>query len=152
MARPTKLTPELQAKIAGAIAAGNYQETACELAGIHPSTFYLWMARGEGGRKPYSEFFEAIKKAEAAAEAKRIQQITKASDTDWKAAAWYLERRYPDRWGRRDRVSAEIEHSGEVVKREEISIEQTLTTDPESAELLKQLYRRHVAVEGTGEE
>ncbi|WP_245533961.1 hypothetical protein [Effusibacillus pohliae] len=152
MARRTKLTPEIQQKIVGAIAAGNYHETACALAGIHPSTFYRWLEEGAKPRakKGYREFCEAVKKAEAAAEAKRIQLITKAAETDWKAAAWYLERKYPDRWGKKDKVSAEVEHSGTVVNREEyeISIRQQIVADPESRELVKQLWRRQIALAG----
>jgi transposase len=102
MARKTKLTPELQKKITGAIAAGNYHETACALAGVSTSSFYRWMQQGEKARAGiYREFWEAVKKAEAVAEAKRVKIIADAAEENWQAAAWYLERRYPDRWGRR---------------------------------------------------
>jgi transposase len=114
MGRRTKLTPELQSKIAGAIAAGNYHEVACALAGVSTSTFYAWLEKGRAGKSPYVEFLEAVKKAEAAAEVKRIQIITKAADTDWKAAAWYLERRYPERWGKRNLVKDSPSADGTV--------------------------------------
>lgn len=102
--RKTKLTPEIERKLTSAIAAGNYHEVACSLAGISPATFYNWMKKGEQAKSgQFLEFLEAIKKAEAIAEAKRIQMITEASETNWQAAAWYLERRYPDRWGKQSK-------------------------------------------------
>ena len=50
MGRPSKLTPEVQDRIARAITAGNYQDTAAQYAGISPATFYLWMQKAEGAR------------------------------------------------------------------------------------------------------
>ena len=44
--RPTKLTPDLQAKIVEALKAGNYAEVAARHVGIASSTFYDWMKRG----------------------------------------------------------------------------------------------------------
>ncbi|NLJ75865.1 MAG: hypothetical protein GX325_01220, partial [Peptococcaceae bacterium] len=47
MARPRKLNEALQHKIVTAIRAGNYIETAAAYAGIHKSTLYDWLKRGE---------------------------------------------------------------------------------------------------------
>lgn len=65
MPRKTKLTKELQDRITSVIAAGNYLEVAYRLAGVSHETFYRWLRLGEQGRRPYSEFCEAVKKAEA---------------------------------------------------------------------------------------
>lgn len=113
MGRKTKLTKDIQEKLVSAIAHGNYHEVACFLVGIGSSTFYSWMKKGEeeNSKRIYRDFVEAIKKAEAIAEAQRLQVISKASHENWQAAAWYLERRYPDRWGRRKH---ELEHKGEL--------------------------------------
>ncbi len=143
--RRTKLTPEVQQKIVGAIAAGNYYEVACAIAGISHTTFYNWLEKGRQGKKPYVDFLEAVKKAEAANEAKRLQTITKAAETDWKANAWYLERRYPERWGRKERVYAEMAHSGTVTTNVNVDIVQRIVSDPESRELARRLFRRAVA-------
>ena len=62
----------------------------------------------------YWEFWEAVKKSEAEAEASAVLHIKKAAnDGTWQAAAWYLERKYKDRWGRQDKISHEgtINHS-----------------------------------------
>jgi hypothetical protein len=112
-----KLTPEVQDKIVKALRAGNYRTTAAKVAGIHDATFYNWIKWGEAQKKGrYFEFFEAVKKAEAEGEAALIATINVASKDTWQAAAWILERKYPDRWGRKDALamSGTLEHSGEV--------------------------------------
>lgn len=108
--RKPKLTPELQRQLVGAISKGYYIQTACQLVGIGESTFYRWLEQGEKAKSgPYREFWEALKRAEAYAEAKRVDNILKAGEMgDWKADAWYLERRYPERWARKERH----EHTG----------------------------------------
>ena len=101
MPRPTKLTPETQAKIIKALDAGNYFETACGYAGIDKSTAYKWMQRGQQEKSGiYFDFFNAVEKATADAETSMVAIIKLASRDTWQAAAWWLERRAPDRWGR----------------------------------------------------
>ncbi len=103
MARPTKLTPDVRDRIATMIQAGAYAEQAARAAGISSSTYYSWLERGEGGERPFSEFSEAVKTAEAVAEQERVERIQyAAADGTWQAAAWWLERRFPGRWGRRN--------------------------------------------------
>lgn len=125
--RPTKFTPERREKIIQLIKAGNYLETATQAAGIDYSTFRNWMNRGEDAfqrqsegdkltkvEKEFVDFVEHIQKAEAEAEARNLMIINKAASDSWQAAAWYLERKHHDRWGRKDRVQADVNHSGEV--------------------------------------
>ena len=50
----------------------------------------------------YSEFSEAVKKARAEAEGAHIRNIRKAADNGtWQASAWFLERSFPKKWGKR---------------------------------------------------
>lgn len=52
-----------------------------------------------------------VEEAEAGAHAESIQIIRReARNGTWQAAAWYLERKYPEQYGRRTAVT----HSGEV--------------------------------------
>lgn len=108
--RPPKLTPEIQAKIVEVIADGNYQEVACRVAGIAPSTFHLWISKGSGddARKPYSDFVEAVTRAEADCEATIVRYWQSAMKDDWRAARDYLARRHPERWKSTERR----EHTG----------------------------------------
>lgn len=118
MVRPTKLNSEIQNKIVTAIRAGNYIETAAAYAGISKSTLYDWLRRGEREKqrveknpryrirkseKPYVEFSDAVEKALAEAEIRDVAIIAKAAEEHWQAAAWRLERKFPERWGRKDR-------------------------------------------------
>jgi hypothetical protein len=106
MSRTTKLTKEVQDKIVFALRAGNYQETAARYAGIDGATFYRWMSRGaEEETGIYSEFCEAVEKAKAEAEVRDVTLIDKAAkDGSWQAAAWKLERKFPNKWGRVNRT------------------------------------------------
>ena len=112
MARPSKLTPEVTKRLTEAIRAGNYYEAACGYAGIGYSTFRAWMVRGEEAKSgKYREFMESIKKAEQEAEVRMVAMWQKHMPDNWQAIATFLERRYPDRWGRK---RLDIEHSGEI--------------------------------------
>jgi len=50
MGRPTKLTPEVQAKIIQALEAGATVQASCDFVGIHKATYYDWLIRGEAER------------------------------------------------------------------------------------------------------
>jgi transposase len=91
MARPPKLTPELQQLIASRVRAGIPVEVAVRACGVGTSTHYRWQAQ-------HPEYRELVHQARAEGELHRVAQITVAARTDWKAAAWYLEREFPDRW------------------------------------------------------
>lgn len=125
MARPTKLTRKRKDSIVRMIAAGSYPEVAARASGVGASTFYAWMKRGaeaetrEDGQpldfddEPFVEFREAVKEAEAKAEVLAVGRIQAAAASGtWTASAWYLERKYPDRWGRKDHVRQEISGPG----------------------------------------
>lgn len=100
--RPTKLTPEVQERILMAIRGGNYLETAAAYAGIGISTFKRWMGRGEKAQKgQFRAFWEAVQKARSEAEVRNVTLIQTAAKDNWQAAAWWLERSFFDRWGRK---------------------------------------------------
>ena len=108
--RQTKLTPEIQEKIVSAIRAGNFAAVAAGYAGICESTFYRWIQKGKEAKSGiYCEFREAIKSAENESEVRAVAHIQKHMTKNWQAAMTYLERKHPDRWGRRDRLKVEID-------------------------------------------
>lgn len=107
--RPTKLTAEVQERIVHAVRAGNYMETAAAHAGVHKDTLYEWLKRGRAETQgAYRAFSDALEKALADAEMRDVATISAAGVENWQAAAWRLERKYPDRWGRKDRVAATV--------------------------------------------
>lgn len=94
MARPSKFNDETIAKLTQAIQLGSTFALACKYAQISERTFYEWMAN-----KP--QFSQAIKEAEGKAAITWLAKIEKAaSEGTWQAAAWKLERRYPNEYGR----------------------------------------------------
>ena len=117
MGRPLKLTPKVQEQICNAIRAGSYAEVAARFAGVASTTFYKWMALGDGvdAKAPYKEFREEVESAKAVAEVRNIGLIQQAANNGtWQAAAWYLERTAPARWGRRSALEVTGAEGGPV--------------------------------------
>lgn len=93
MARKSKYEPERVQKILDAIRLGATHELACNYAGVSITTFYEW-------KSTKAEFSEAVKQAEGAGAVKWLERIEAAANEQWQAAAWKLERRYPEQYGR----------------------------------------------------
>jgi transposase len=121
--RPSKLTADIIDKVKTFLPVCMYIETLADSLEIDRQTFYNWYHRGEaearrldqnGEETPpqrealYLEFYRAIKKGAADGEMAAAARIHAASHTTWQAAAWLLERRFPDKWGTRHR----LEHTG----------------------------------------
>lgn len=99
--RPTKLTPDRQKEICDRVRNGVAGEVAAVASGVNRSTFYMWKQKGERGDKPYCDFLDEVKKAEAEAEERAVKIIVKAAlDGTWQASAWFLERKHADRWAK----------------------------------------------------
>jgi transposase len=106
--RPTKLTPKLTEHICELLRWGNYIETACNYAGVSKQTLYDWMKLGNRENQGiHRDFLDAVHKAMAEAEMRDVQNIHNAAKTDWKASAWRLERKYPTKWGRMERLDTD---------------------------------------------
>lgn len=93
----SKFTEEVRAKILQALRDGCNREGAARSAGITGRTLRRWMADKEDPE--CVALREAVIEAEGASVAGLVQTIKKASEKQWQAAAWLLERRYPDTWG-----------------------------------------------------
>lgn len=139
MARRTKLTSERQKKIVDAIRAGNYADIAARYAGIDPATYHTWMKRGRESDTPehkiYREFHNAVKEAQAQAEIRDVALISKAAQENWQAAAWRLERKSPNRWGR----SEKRYHEHKVTDIPAVDLRLAPETSEKAHELLRQL-------------
>ena len=106
--RPTLCTPDVQERAVQAIRVGSTRKIACLCAGICEETWSNWMERGRKGEIPYVVFMEAIQKAEGEAASKWLEYLDIAMEQgNWQAAAWKLERRYAEDYGRAIR-----EHTG----------------------------------------
>jgi hypothetical protein len=91
--RPPKYTRRRHERICELVAEGNSREASAALAGIAPATLTEWL-------REYPGFSADIKKADGIAERDSVQTIRRASRRSWYAAAWWLERRHPTRWGK----------------------------------------------------
>ena len=106
MSRPTKLTPELQGSFLDGLALGLTHKLAAQRAGLGESTFYQWIAKGkEASSGLYRDFADEVMRAEGEAAGRLLGQITLHASADWRAAAWILERRHPDDYGKRTELT-----------------------------------------------
>ena len=138
--RPTKLTKPVAARIAEGIALGLSYKDAAMAGGVHEDTLAAWRKRGAiENNTIYSRFLGRINKAAeltglAYLEAMRksimespvkVREHIKKDESgkvilteihretmppDIKGAMWWLERRFPEQFGRRD----QMEHTGGV--------------------------------------
>lgn len=108
MGRPSKYSAERAAQIVEAVRGGHWFEDACLDAGVSPSTVNGWVRAGdEAGEGGLYEFACALRKARREANAPHLANIHSAEEKDWKAAAWYLERKERKRFG--PQVKVEID-------------------------------------------
>ena len=101
MARPSK-QPHVLPAILEALRTGATRAAACAVAGVTPRTLQRW--QGDETRQ------NTLAQAEAEAEVYMVGVIRKAAEAgSWKAAAYWLERRRPDEWGKREHLKVDIE-------------------------------------------
>lgn len=101
---PLERDPDAVQLLLAALADGNYRQTACRLAGIAPQSLYNAIKRAEAGEAAAIALVEAVESAEARAEAEIVTSWRKAVQAGpqyWAAGATFLERKSPDRWGKR---------------------------------------------------
>lgn len=94
-------TPELKAKVCGAITMSGFTNVALEYLGLSESAFYHAMAADP-------QFKEDVKKAKATRKMHSLAVVRGANA--WQAHAWWLERTDPKTFGRR----VALQHEGKV--------------------------------------
>lgn len=139
--RPTKFY-EVQKDLLLAAQGGNYLDTCAAFAGVSRSTLFDWLRTGARNRrildakprsrmtqldKDLADFSDAMKKAMAQTEMGHLLNIRAAGkDGAWQADAWMLERKYPNKWGRRDRIDVGLDPTTEEPEPEKAA-EETLS-------------------------
>jgi len=95
--QPTKYTPEVLQRTKELIELGlNYQDV-CDSLGISHETFSQW-------RKKYPEYFEVVRKANAKVKEISLKSLRVGEVKDWRAAAWRLERRWPEEYREKKQI------------------------------------------------
>ena len=107
-------------KLLGFISDGMTKELACSAARISTSTYYAWVKQGKEDEKQgitslQRKLHEDLPQAEALCEHFHLQVITAATQYDWHASAWYLERSRPARYARRTVPPPQRERDGLVI-------------------------------------
>jgi hypothetical protein len=113
--RPLILSPAVVEEVRRLLPTVLYLESVGDYLGITHATWGNWLRRGRKehnrlqrypGEEPseaeslYLEFFAAVKKGLAEGQIADAATIKRAAAKHWQAAAWRLERRFPERWGR----------------------------------------------------
>lgn len=109
--RKTKLDDVRRDKLLRAIKGGNDKKVACEFAGISEATLYRWLeqSRAKNATEELREFRESFERSEAEAETLQVARIAQAANNGrWQAAAWWLERKHPERWAQQTKIKAEL--------------------------------------------
>jgi hypothetical protein len=145
-------TPGLQDELISLVRKGNTRGEAAKRCKLAPRTFGYWMARGTANLAEVAEAEErepgagykllddfGVFRLEIEAALSQVQAglkdvIFKRAMGDapdaWKAAAWILERRFGDNWGRRGPSRTEADDSSDTGPvGEHASVAQGLTTE-----------------------
>lgn len=93
--RPSVMTSEKEAEILAILTMGGSRNIAADYVGIGRGTLHECIERDRS-------FSERIKKAESECQRLHLERLHLAEP--WQASAWMLERKWPDEFGRRDRV------------------------------------------------
>jgi transposase len=121
--RPRLMERTVMERVAEAIGAGLSASATADYAGIGRSTYFEWMRRGREAEKaldaglsispaerPFLDFMVEIRRIQATSEVESLAVIDRAAcGGNWRAAAWFLERSFPDKWGPAHRRKAEPE-------------------------------------------
>lgn len=110
--RPSELTPEIVAQVGPLLRRVLFVETVADQIGVDRITFRRWLKAGgrearqrDRGKDPdpkldlHVELCSAVKKALAESQGGYVELIAAAATQQWQAAAWTLERRWPEQWG-----------------------------------------------------
>lgn len=107
MSRPKCTKETIQTAVKLKKAGVNNRDIAAAI-GIDESTFYKWSNHPK--TEMQHQFGQALQKTEADYKASLLTLIYNAAvKRNWQAAAWLLERKYPQEFARQERVVAEAQ-------------------------------------------
>lgn len=122
--QPTKCTDEVIATVEKILPTVLYLESVADYVGVDRITVGRWIKEGkreerrrERGIAPSESYhinqcyrlWLVYKRALASGEIFDAGTIKKAAEKQWQAAAWRLERRFPEKWGGDRRVIRDLE-------------------------------------------
>ena len=113
-----KITEDLIEIICDLKAKGMHNKDICAAVGIHEATLYRWL--NKPSCKLHRALGEEFKKAEARYKQELLESIRETALSKpryWTAAAWLLERKYPDEFGRPEtrKTAVEVDDAPKIV-------------------------------------
>jgi transposase len=106
-----KFNDEITRIIVKARESGLTQKECANIAGINEATLYKWLNKGKKARSgKYKKFYNDFELARIRNKLFHLKKIHE--EEAWTASAWYLERVYPEEFGRKDRM--DLNHDGKV--------------------------------------
>jgi len=104
--RPIELTEDIAIAILEKVAEGSFLTVAAGVAGVSEHSVYGWLQRAKADASQgldtlFVRFANAYAQAKQLAEANAVAALQRGGDgkyKDWRAQAWWLERRHKDRW------------------------------------------------------
>lgn len=114
MAR-SKLNEQLISEAVKLVQTGLNDADVCDALGIHPSSWYGWIKAKDTPLK--KRLAKEVVRAKAMRKAYHLQNVVNAArDGNWQASAWYLERAYPQEYGRCQRLPEKDEKALDAVR------------------------------------
>lgn len=138
--KPKEVVMTVAEAVVAVLRSGCSIDTAASVVGIHRTTIYDWIARGEEFRgaekvpaaeRRFSDFADAVTRAREVVVQMALDGILEAGKADWRAYAWFLERSRPDEFGRRTRFELGDGDGGTLTLAELMA---SAGTDPSSAD------------------
>ncbi len=105
-----KLDPIKQREVCAIIAVGGSRRVAAKYVGCAPTTIRNTALRSK-------EFARRLARAEADFEVILLSNIQQAGKRSWNAAAWLLERIYPERYAKRQADTIPVQQLADVLSR-----------------------------------
>ena len=100
---------------------GMHPTAAAAGVGIAREMLSRWLSDGRrdfdlGLQTPYARLYESLSRAQADAEQAALLNLNAAAQEPkhWMASAWFLERRFPDRWAKRTKTELTGKDGGPV--------------------------------------
>jgi len=143
------ITPEFLGSVEALMAVLQYVSSVCEHLFLARSTFYAWYRAGKllYHRVPAHDispreqklirFYVAIRRGRCRGRQLDLENIKQAGEKNWRAAAWRLERRYPELWGRNRKPTDKAQREAARARRAKIRERQL----HEAHEVLAELER-----------
>lgn len=134
-----KYSKQTTEKICSFLKEGMGRVKAAKSAGVAFSTFHHWC-------QTKSEFLDAVKKAEdeffESIKAGCVGNILKATQKAWQAAAWLLERKFPEEFSNSYKFAAQMLKDNEEFEKEIIELVKDYVPKEKRKELIAAFEKR----------